>query len=84
MTKGPREPGVGAELISPTESLSYENELDKLSLSRINSLASSEPDIDERAQDFEVIEETYQKKTEFCLQKHLLIKLNFFVFFFSK
>lgn len=58
MTKGPREPGVGAELTSPTESLSYEAELDKLSLSRMNSLASSEPDTDERAQDFDVIIES--------------------------
>ncbi|XP_012255680.2 SH3 domain-binding protein 5 homolog [Athalia rosae] len=57
MTKGPREPGVGAELQSPTESLSYEAELDKLSLSRINSIASSEPDLEERHRDFEDVDE---------------------------
>ncbi|XP_046604546.1 uncharacterized protein LOC124297491 [Neodiprion virginianus] len=61
MTKGPREPGVGAELISPTASLSYEAELDKLSLSRINSLASSEPDIDERTRDFEDVDDLKQR-----------------------
>ncbi|XP_024945540.1 uncharacterized protein LOC107272480 isoform X2 [Cephus cinctus] len=55
VANGPREPGVGAELISPPESLNYQAELNKLNISRINSLASSsnETDIDDRARDFE-------------------------------
>lgn len=51
----PREPGVGAELISPEGSLNYEAELNKVSISRLNSLASSgEPDIEDRSKDFDV------------------------------
>jgi hypothetical protein len=54
VVNGPREPGVGAELITPDESLNYEDELNKIRISRVNSIASSEQDIDDRNQDFEV------------------------------
>lgn len=51
---GPREPGVGAELVTPDESLNYQDELNKVRISRVNSIASSDQDIDDREQDFEV------------------------------
>ena len=55
VANGPREPGVGAELTSPESSLSYEDQMNKVSIVRLNSIASSsEPDIDDRAKDFDV------------------------------
>ncbi|XP_012282767.1 SH3 domain-binding protein 5 homolog [Orussus abietinus] len=61
VVSGPREPGVGAELISSADSLNYDAELNKVNVSRINSLASSEPDTDDRAQDFEDVLELKQR-----------------------
>ncbi|XP_011500826.1 PREDICTED: SH3 domain-binding protein 5 homolog isoform X2 [Ceratosolen solmsi marchali] len=58
---GPREPGVGAELITPEESLNYEEELNKIRVSRVNSIASSEQDADDRNQDFEDIQDLKQR-----------------------
>lgn len=46
---------MGAELVTPDESLNYQEELNKVRISRVNSIASSEQDIDDRSQDFEVI-----------------------------
>lgn len=56
MVNGPREPGVGAELISPAESLNYEKELNNVRGDRMNSLASgsSDVDTDERERDIAV------------------------------
>lgn len=61
MVNGPREPGVGAELISHDENLNYTDELNKITVSRLNSTASSEPDIDDRAQDIDDIIELKQR-----------------------
>ena len=54
IVNGPREPGVGAELVTSKESLNYQDELNQIRLSRVNSIASSEADFDDRYQDFEV------------------------------
>lgn len=55
VASGPREPGVGAELTSPEDSLNYDNGLDKVSISRVNSIASSsDPDGEDRNKDFDV------------------------------
>lgn len=45
---------MGAELVTPDESLNYQEELNKVRISRVNSIASSEHDVDDRTQDFEV------------------------------
>lgn len=57
VANGVREPGVGAELISPADSLNYEDELKKINVSRMNSVASSDLDMDERTKDFEDVYE---------------------------
>ena len=54
LVNGPREPGLGAELETPEENLNYQDDLQKLTLTRVNSVASSEADFDDRAQDLEV------------------------------
>ena len=54
VANGPREPGVGAELVTPDESLNYQEELNKVRVSRVNSIASSEQDVEDRSRDFEV------------------------------
>lgn len=55
VANGPREPGVGAELIGTGQSLSFvEAELNKIPISRMDSLASSDTDIEDINQDFEV------------------------------
>ncbi|XP_043460956.1 SH3 domain-binding protein 5 homolog [Leptopilina heterotoma] len=61
VANGPREPGVGAELITPEESLNYEAELNKIKISRINSIASSDPDLDDREKDFDDVLELKQR-----------------------
>lgn len=61
VANGPREPGVGAELITPEESLNYEAELNKIKISRMNSIASSDPDLDDREKDFEDVLELKQR-----------------------
>ncbi|XP_001603858.2 SH3 domain-binding protein 5 homolog [Nasonia vitripennis] len=61
VANGPREPGVGAELVTPDESLNYQEELNKVRISRVNSIASSEQDIDDRNQDFEDVKELKQR-----------------------
>ncbi|XP_014207565.1 SH3 domain-binding protein 5 homolog [Copidosoma floridanum] len=53
LANGPREPGVGAELVTPDECFNYEEELNKLKISRVNSIASSDQDLEDRIQDFE-------------------------------
>lgn len=55
LANGPREPGVGAELVTPPEEcLNYEEDLERYTLTRVDSLTSSEPEIDDRVHDFEV------------------------------
>ncbi|KAK0175611.1 hypothetical protein PV327_009351 [Microctonus hyperodae] len=61
MVNGPREPGVGAELISPAESLNYEKELNNVTGDRMNSLASGSSDIDERERDIADIMELKER-----------------------
>ncbi|KAK0079710.1 hypothetical protein PV325_000900 [Microctonus aethiopoides] len=64
MVNGPREPGVGAELISPAESLNYEKELNNvITGDRMNSLASgsSDVDTDERERDIADIMELKER-----------------------
>ncbi|XP_043270635.1 SH3 domain-binding protein 5 homolog [Venturia canescens] len=62
VANGPREPGVGAELVSPEDSLNYETELNKVSISRVNSLASSsDPDAEDRNKDFDDIRDLQQR-----------------------
>ncbi|KAJ8675891.1 hypothetical protein QAD02_011677 [Eretmocerus hayati] len=57
VANGPREPGVGAELVTPDESLDYLEALNKVRISRVNSIASSDQDLDDRSQDFEDVRE---------------------------
>ncbi|KAH0552629.1 SH3 domain-binding protein 5 homolog [Cotesia glomerata] len=56
MVNGPREPGVGAELITPDGSLDYKDELNRVTAGRLDSL-TSETDSDERARDIEDVNE---------------------------
>ncbi|XP_057335800.1 SH3 domain-binding protein 5 homolog [Microplitis mediator] len=57
MVNGPREPGVGAELITPDASLDYKDELNRVTAGRLSSLTNSEADSDERTRDIEDVNE---------------------------
>ncbi|XP_066582025.1 SH3 domain-binding protein 5 homolog isoform X2 [Prorops nasuta] len=58
---GPREPGVGAELVNVEENLHYETVFNKLKVGKVSSFASNESKNEERKTDIQDIHELRQR-----------------------